>query len=77
MAGKAGPARRNDRATAAQREPSPHVKQKQDRRRGAEHLTVGALTPGRSVPQMGDIGRRCAGHVSKIERCWIYRNTVV
>lgn len=35
MAGKAGPARRNDRATAAQREPSPHVKQKQDRRRGA------------------------------------------
>lgn len=35
MAGKAGPAKRNDRATATQREPSPHVKQKQDRRRGA------------------------------------------
>ncbi len=36
MAGKAaGTARRNDRAPAASREPSPHVKQKQDRRRGA------------------------------------------
>jgi AcrR family transcriptional regulator len=35
MAAKAGPARRNERAAAASREPSPHVKQKQDRRRGA------------------------------------------
>jgi AcrR family transcriptional regulator len=36
MAGKAaGPARRNDRAEAAGRAPTPHVKQKQDRRRRA------------------------------------------
>ena len=33
MAGKAAAARRNDRAPAT-REPSAHVKQKQDRRRG-------------------------------------------